>query len=306
MTNDELLHKWVNRTISPKELTTFKQRPEYQDLTELYRQTEYLAAPTFNEKKVLRNILGQEKSPLRVRKAGKTVSFARYFKYAAAASLLLLAGWFYFNLDSTTTVLTAANEQKNGALPDQSTYVLNAESEIAFSKKTWSDNRVVNLTGEAFFKVQKGERFQVKTGNGSVQVLGTKFNVFARGDVLEVACKEGKVAILASNGSALRELLPNEAVRIKNDEIVDSWTTETNDVASWTTGITKLRKVAIDQVLQELERQFAVKINANDIDKTPIITCNFQQQNLDLALKTALTAAGIDYRIEGKEVFLTE
>ncbi|MFT5912193.1 MAG: transmembrane sensor [Paraglaciecola sp.] len=306
MTNDELLHKWVNRTISSKELVIFNQRPEYQELTELYRQTEHLAAPTFNKKKVLQNILAQDKSPLRVQREAKTVSFASYFKYAVAASLVLFAGWFYFNLDSTTTVLTAASEQKNGALPDQSTYVLNANSELAFSEKTWSENRVLELVGEAFFRVQKGKKFQVKTGNGSVQVLGTQFNVFARGDILEVTCKEGKVSILASNGNTLKELLPNEAVRIKKDKILDTWTTEAKDVASWTTGISKFRKVTIATILAELERQFDIKIIANDIDKTQVITCNFQHENLELALKTALTAAGIKYRIAGKEVFLSE
>jgi ferric-dicitrate binding protein FerR (iron transport regulator) len=304
MTNDELLHKWVNQTISPKELAVFKQRPEYSELTELYRQTEYLAAPTFDEKKVLQNILKQQKSPLRVQREAKTVSFANYFKYAVAASLLLLAGWFYFNLDSTTTVLTATSEQKNGELPDRSTYVLNADSELSFDKRTWSDNRVLQLTGEAFFKVQKGAKFEVKTTNGSVQVLGTEFNVWVRDDVLEVACREGKVAVLSSGGGTLRELIANEMVRIKNNQIVDSWTTDETDIASWTTGITKFRKVSIETVLAELERQFAVSINANDIDKTTIITCNFQHQNLELALKTALTAAGIEYQIIGEEIIL--
>lgn len=307
MTNDELLHKWVNQTIAPEELLIFQQRPEYGELVELYRQTEYLTAPAFDESGMLQNILKQQKSPLKVVRTAKRVSMGNYIKYGLAASLLLIAGWFFFTqLDASTTILAATGEQKEGMLPDESSYILNAESTLTFNAKNWSDHRVLDLFGEAFFNVKKGAQFLVKTTNGSVQVLGTQFNVWSREGVLEVKCKTGKVAILSNKGNTLQELLPNEVVRIKAGEIVETWTEDLAEIDSWVQGISKLRKVTVSTVLAELKRQFDIEIDNGNINTSTVISCNFQHNNLELALKTALSAAGIQYQIAGKRVFLSE
>jgi len=42
MINDELLHKWINGTLAGKELSEFKQRPEYEELLLLYNKTDFL------------------------------------------------------------------------------------------------------------------------------------------------------------------------------------------------------------------------------------------------------------------------
>ena len=47
-----------------------------------------------------------------------------------------------------------------------------------FDKKRFTDERIIQLRGEAFFEVEKGSRFVVQTGKGAVEVLGTSFNVF--------------------------------------------------------------------------------------------------------------------------------
>lgn len=308
MTNDELLHKWVNRTLTPEELLVFQKRKEYAELTELYRQTEHLAAPKFEEAKVLNNILQQPKSPLKVVKSAKRVSITRYFKYGIAASLFLVVSWLIFNLigNTPTQVVAEIGAQKNGTLPDQSTYILNAESTLSFDKKNWHSNRILALQGEAFFSVEKGEKFLVKTPTGQVQVLGTQFNVWSREGLLEVACKTGKVAVLTQDGQTIKELLPNEAIRIKTGKIIESWMESKAEIGSWTEGITKLRKVAVTTVVAALQRQYNIEIITNNINTTAIVSCNFQHDNLELALKTALSAMEIQYRIEGNQVFLTK
>jgi len=304
MTNDELLHKWINGIISKEELKLFEQRPEFVELTELYRQTEHLDAPTFDKKIALNTILSTKKSPLRPVKTERRIFFMDFVKYAAVASFLLIAGWFFFNSGSPTTVIALAGEQKEGTLPDGSVYHLNAESSLTFHQKNWAENRILILSGEAFFEVKKGEIFLVQTQNGSVQVLGTKFIVRVRNEYLEVKCTEGKVAVLSKMGRKMSELTANDALRVINNQVINSWTLE-KDTDSWLTGISKFRSVKLSEILAELERQFSIKIINNGIDETTILTANFQHQNLELALKTTLGTLEVKYKIDGKRVILS-
>ncbi|HFA47911.1 MAG TPA: DUF4974 domain-containing protein [Bacteroidetes bacterium] len=314
MTNDEILHKWINGELSAEELAVFKNRPEYDSLVELYKNTEDLAAPAYDADDVLSNILKRGKVvqmnkgkiiPL-PQKNGRRAFIFNWIKYGVAASLLIIAGWFVFsNMDGEVVYELAKGERQEGILPDQSTFVLNAESRLSFDKKTWKKERSLYLEGEAFFHVTKGSKFTVNTPNGSVQVLGTKFNVWSRNNILEVKCQSGKVAVRTVAGKKIDELTRNDALRISDGKVLEKWETPTADNATWVDGISKFRKVELAVVLEELERQFDIKINTGNIDTKEIISCNFQHGDLDAALKTTVSALGIRYEIlDGKRVQL--
>jgi len=49
------------------------------------------------------------------------------------------------------------------------------------------------LFGKAYFDVDKGKTFTVKTDLGTVQVLGTRFDVESRDSIFKVVCYEGSV-----------------------------------------------------------------------------------------------------------------
>lgn len=94
MKNDELLHKWINGEISKEELDIFKSRPEFAALTALYKSTEGLSAPAFDDKRMLSTILEKNKKMDNSKTEGKRVFLTSWVKYAAAASVLLFALWF--------------------------------------------------------------------------------------------------------------------------------------------------------------------------------------------------------------------
>ena len=318
MKNDLLLHKWVEGTITAEELEIFKLRPEYESLTEIYRHTEGMTVASIDEKAMLENILKQPKQEqIKSKEAivrdmpqpekGRRVFLSSLVKYGAAASLLLLAGWFFLLKDDGGSGLVqydiAKAQRVEGTLPDGSTFVLNAESHLSYDAKTWDKNRNIDLTGEAFFKVKKGSKFLVTTPNGKVQVLGTQFNVRSRAQCLEVSCTSGKVAVLATTGKVLGELLPSDVIRVTKDVVDDKWKLQ-NTNSSWVSGMTSLKNVPVSIVIKELERQFDIKIESNTINTQEKISVNFQNKNLDLALKTALGQLGVTYKINGKKVSL--
>ncbi len=97
------------------------------------------------------------------------------------------------------TIITATGEEFALNLSDGTRVILNAESEIRFPVVFVKNERVVEVTGEAYFEVTGDtERpFIVKTPASVTQVLGTSFNVRAYGDELseKITLVEGSVDI---------------------------------------------------------------------------------------------------------------
>jgi len=295
-----------NGEISKEELEIFKARPEFASLTALYKSTEGLSAPAFDDKKMLSNILTEQKATNLTKPEGRRVFLTSWIKYAAAASVLLFAMWFMWPANTTVTVTAAAGEQLMGMLPDQSMFTLNAGSELSYDSEIWKTERSLQLKGEAFFEVEKGEKFEVNTSNGQVRVLGTSFNVRSRAEVLEVKCMTGKVGVSSIAGKDFGVLMPQDALAISRENLIEKWKISKTANKNWTEGIVSLRNTKLAEVLSELERQFDVKINTQNIDLQQVVSCNFQNKNLEAALKTSLKPLGIGYIIgDDKSVSLT-
>jgi transmembrane sensor len=91
----------------------------------------------------------------------------------------------------------AGNTVKADSLPDGSVVTLNKHSQVSYPEKFPGDKRVLQLNGEAFFKVQpdKQKPFEVHTNNVTITVVGTSFNVRSRGDTTEVIVETGVVEV---------------------------------------------------------------------------------------------------------------
>ena len=306
MTNDELLHKWVDGTISQEELAVFKQRPEYEELTLIYRLTNDIDAPQFDENKALSAILSTPKGVESTPKEAKVVSFRSYFKYAAAAAILFVGAWFLLNTNTNRSYATANAKTLEGMLPDGSAFAMNAGSLITFDEKDWANNRTLDLQGEAFFTVKKGSNFTVNTGFGAVKVLGTKFNVNARENELRVQCKEGKVGIYDPRGVELAVITTQEAVWVKDGELIERWAITEGQSDEWMRGISSFKNERLKTILEELERQYDVQINTEGIDANALLTTSFPHNDLEAALKLVLSPSGIRWEISNQTIRVFE
>ena len=139
----------------------------------------------------------------------------RWIGIAAAACIGLL--FFFYQYNPDTTINVRAAEQLVYFLPDSSKITVNAGSVVAFNAKKWEEDRKVELEGEAFFEVKKGSRFQVHTSYGTVEVLGTSFNVYARPDAFAVDCFTGKVRV-ATDKSEEQILTPGLGTKLTAQE----------------------------------------------------------------------------------------
>ncbi|MGY8927160.1 MAG: FecR family protein [Flavobacteriales bacterium] len=189
----------------------------------------------------------------------KTIRFV-WLKYSAAASILIAIGLGLFARLYTTTVDVPAEQNSQHTLPDGSIVFLNAESSINYHPYWWSFNREVELNGEAFFEVEKGETFSVLSSMGSVEVLGTSFNIYNRDQTYTVYCKTGKVRV--QNQQANEVIL--KPGQVTNAESLARQTTEdlnSEQIMSWRLNKFLYNTTPLTKVLEDFERHYGIKID---------------------------------------------
>ncbi len=223
---------------------------------------------------------------------------------AAAAAILILLTIPLLLPDASNSVRTANAEWRSHELPDQSIVMLNALSRIDYSAEEWDEERLIKLQGEAFFKVQKGERFIVTTELGSVEVLGTSFNVFARPGQLEVHCFTGQVKVTSEVGQST-VLTPGKSATLDRDQLTIS-DEENQAVPTWMDGVFYYEEnVVYRKVFDEIERQFNVRINTDKIEAQDLYTGSFDRNSgLDTVLNEVCFTHNWTYEKNGDQIII--
>lgn len=187
---------------------------------------------------------------------------------ASAAVLLILVGVFGILAPprSSDSIIyeTKYGEIKNIELPDGSSVLLNANSKITW-EKDWkrTKNRMVHLSGEAFFDVVKreGMHFQVDVPKVKIDVLGTEFNVRYRGEETEVFLQEGSVNLQANDGVEQIKMKPGDLIRY--DPASETLTTEKKnlerDNVAWVKGVLQFDNKPLSFILHEFEELYGKK-----------------------------------------------
>jgi ferric-dicitrate binding protein FerR (iron transport regulator) len=220
------------------------------------------------------------------------------YRVAAVAVIMLSASYFMF-FNNNVSFETEIAQTKTLALPDNSEVILNASSLLEYNKKSWNKKRDLNLDGEAFFKVSKGQKFTVNTDMGTVEVLGTQFNVKERDNYFEVQCYEGLVGV-TYKGQVVK-LTKGKTFRIVNGAIIDVG--EFNTMSpSWLQSESSFVEVPLAQVIEELERQYDIEILIKDIDTTQLFTGTFTHTDKNIALQSVTIPLKLSYVIQKQTV----
>ena len=211
---------------------------------------------------------------------------------------MLTSSYFLF-FNTVKSFETEIAQTETLLLPDNSEVILNAQSKLTYNKKNWKNKRDLNLDGEAFFKVSKGQKFSVITDAGVVHVLGTQFNVKERDNYFEVHCYEGLVSVTFNNETI--KLPPGKTFRVINNsvEINDDFSSNSS---SWMQKESSFAKVPLVQVIDELQRQYDIKISTENIDTTQLFTGTFTHSDKNIALQSVTIPLKLSYKIDGKKV----
>ncbi len=294
MNREDLIKKWLDNNLNSQEQQAFEALDDYNALTKLDRFAKGFSAPEFDSEATFKNIVAATNSS---KKSTNWITYATKI----AAMLVISFGFYFLFYNTSTEYQTDYAEKTAFTLPDNSAVSLNAQSQLSFNKKNWNTKRDVNLTGEAYFKVEKGSTFNVITQAGTITVLGTQFNVKERSNYFEVTCYEGSVKVTHTKKTIV--LKPGDSFVVLNNEIINKNTN--NTAPSWIKNTSEFKSVPLQQVINELEIQYNITINTKNIDTNKLFTGKFTHTNLEVALQSVTIPLSLKYSKNNNTITLT-
>ena len=229
-----------------------------------------------------------------------------------------------------TQIISGKGIRKNIILPDGTNIWLNSESKLSYDKDMINrDQRVVTLSGEAFFDVKhdKQHPFIIKTEKISIKVLGTSFNVraYENDERTETTLIRGSVELSINNR-------PNEKIVLKPSEkfilneqnntagedpssvkgakmIIEyvapvivankEYLTET----SWKENYLVFKNESMEELAPKLERWYNVKINIKDPKiKDYRYTGAFSKETISQALQAMQLTKPFNFKINDHDI----
>ncbi|MHB1223012.1 MAG: FecR family protein [Gemmatimonadaceae bacterium] len=160
---------------------------------------------------------------------------------------------------SASEFVTAKAEMVTASLDDGSVVRLAPESRLRVAPV--ARRREVWLDGEAFFAVARdtARPFAVRTRAGSVEVLGTRFDLQVVGNELRLIVTEGKVALVS--GSHRRVVVAGQIARVRDGGAPEvEGAAEVDSLLAWTGGFIAFQNTPLHQVARELERRYSVRV----------------------------------------------
>ena len=229
-------------------------------------------------------------------------------RLAFAFSLIIivfLTGPKIYDLATYITVSTTRGGQTEINLTDGTSVRLNAESSLKYKRKFNSETRIVNLSGEGYFKVVKGDYpFTVNTQYGTVTVLGTKFNVHARNENVEVVVNEGTISFIPKQDKSKSDKVVVKAGHYSNNNDPIPQLLPHPEYPGWIHDKLILNKTNLEIVCAKIERKFDVNIElASDQLHDISITGVINAVDLDGVLTTLAILSKRSYRFE-KETYI--
>lgn len=179
-------------------------------------------------------------------------------------------GKLVYNSNSASTAIEyhtltnpKASKPMELELPDKSIVWLNAESSITFPTAFTGNERVVTMTGEAYFEVVHDAKqpFKVKAGNQVIEDIGTAFNVNAYPDEPDTKITLFEGAASVSYGAQKKIVNAGEQSIIKiGAEVIEVKETDGQMAAAWRKGVFNFEHADIATIMRQLIRWYNVEV----------------------------------------------
>ncbi len=249
----------------------------------------------------------------------------RWVWYASsmAAMLLIIIGLsFYFNpktdhnfshIKSDIPLSDWAKYENSSAkilkisLPDGSLVWLQPKTQLSYNQ---SDRvyRQVNLKGEAFFDVKRDETrpFLIYSGKMTTKVLGTSFNVkaYPETEKFEVSVVTGKVSVMNESEKEVFVTPKQQVVLETHSDVLIINELPKDKTFYWELASLTFDNSSMQNVVDNIENNFNVKIHLNPKLKNCRLSGNFDQEHLSTILEIICKSIDAEYVMDGEEIYL--
>ena len=218
------------------------------------------------------------------------------------------------------TLATPRGGQYQLVLPDGSIVWLNAASSIRYPTAFTGNERIVDITGEAYFEVAKAldENGHKKTfavnilpstggvGGGRVEVLGTHFNINAYDDedAIKTTLLEGSIKVSKDAVTAI--IKPGEQASISHSSQkshnIPVQTVETEEVMAWKNGAFQFNGADIQTVMRQISRWYDVEVEYKGNISLHFAGTMSRNVNISQVLEMLEKAGGVKTSVAGKKI----
>ncbi len=239
----------------------------------------------------------------------KSNPIKQWIPYMAVACMIVPLAFFLLSAKQhshKTVIADRGATHPNFTLPDGSIVKLNADSKLTYDPKTWDEQRIVNLDGEAFFEIKEGSMFTVSTTKGEVNVPGASFNVNARNEALEVACFLRSVQVKNKQTGEKMEIRAQEQIAL-NGQKMEKSNFDMRAYATWRKGSFYYQEKPVGVILEEIERQYNVHIKAPKALERQQLDFFFDlREPLDNTVENIGRALNVEVQIKEDTIILSE
>ncbi len=195
-------------------------------------------------------------------------------------------------------------------LSDGSRVWLNSGSSLRYPVQVPEKERMVELTGEAYFEVAKDGHspFLVSSGEQVVKVLGTRFNIasYPESKFIFTTLVEGKVEVFEKNDPENKCLLaPNQqSVFSKKDLLVSARNVDPSAFVAWKDGRFVFDDESLGSIMQTLSRWYNIEIIFVNAGRRNVrFTGNLQRSaNIQEILENIEKTGEVKFRINYKTI----
>jgi ferric-dicitrate binding protein FerR (iron transport regulator) len=297
MEEEYLVKKWLSNELSEAEEQSFKALEDAYLFEEIIQEAQRFRG---DEQAKVASFSALEPL-LESKNKVRSINWIGTASKIAAIFVIGIAIYYFMDKNSMESFTTTLAQKELITLPDHSIVNLNQSSQLEYNAADWDENRSLKLTGEAYFDVEKGKRFNVVTDQGIVSVLGTEFNVLSRDGMFKVSCYEGLVQVSYGNQEVELPAGTEFVVTAGSSKKIAIVVAE----PSWVKGLSVFENVPVADVFNELEKQYHVSVSY-DSDIKLNFTGAFEHNNLENALKSITQPVNLTFKIiNTKEVIIT-
>lgn len=225
----------------------------------------------------------------------------------AAGELVYDAGVSPIETPSIHTLSTPVGGQYQVTLPDGTKVWLNAATKLKYPSRFTSNERKVEIDGEAYFEVTKNDKqpFRVVLQDGStVTVLGTHFNVMSYNNEQEkeITLLEGKVAVTKNKNT--ENLVPGTQAIITTNAITKRTGIDTEEITAWKNGLFVFHDASIESIMKQVERWYDAKVVYKGEIKQQFNATISRNELLSKLLRLLELNGYVHFKIENKTIYV--
>lgn len=207
------------------------------------------------------------------------------------------------------TLVVPRGVNYNVELSDGTLVYLDADSRLEYPSYFVGDNRIVSVSGRAYFEVAHDAQhpFIVRTSRADVRVFGTEFCVSDNGVQTTTTLIQGSVGVFELRSDVeLARLTPG------SQAVVSGGRCEVQEVeplyaTAWKDGYFIFNACDINQIMEELSSWYNIDYILDNQSISTHITARIRRyDNIDSVLNILAKTRGVNFRQDGRVITVTK